>query len=85
MSSEPYYIMEELSPEVTYQFRVKARNEYGWSELSGVSEWFSPNPAAMLPEQELGVVVWVLTPLAVLALVLTIMCLMCSKCNTTAL
>lgn len=72
--------MAELSPYVKYQFRVKARNIYGWSELSEQSEWFSLNRAAMLPAQELGVVVWVLTPLAVLALLLTLMCLMCSKC-----
>ncbi|XP_054270502.1 proto-oncogene tyrosine-protein kinase ROS isoform X2 [Macrosteles quadrilineatus] len=76
--SKPYWIMAELSSFMKYQFRVKARNTYGWSELSEPSEWFSLNRAAMLPSQELGVIVWVLTPLAVLGLILTLMCLMCT-------
>ncbi|XP_046670760.1 proto-oncogene tyrosine-protein kinase ROS-like isoform X1 [Homalodisca vitripennis] len=76
--SKPYWIMAELSSYTRYQFRVRARNVYGWSEFSEPSEWFSLNQAALLPEQELGVVVWVFTPLAVLALILTLMCLMCT-------
>jgi hypothetical protein len=34
-TTETFYLVEDLTPGTTYDFRVQARNEYGYSDMSG--------------------------------------------------
>ncbi|UYV84307.1 SPEG [Cordylochernes scorpioides] len=47
--SHSFYVVRDLSPSTIYQFRVKARNKFGWSEYSMASESVATLEAASGP------------------------------------
>ncbi|XP_075227577.1 receptor protein-tyrosine kinase sevenless [Lycorma delicatula] len=75
--TENYWIITELSSSSKYQFRVQAKNRYGWSDYSATSEWFDLTTAAMLAQQELALVLWALPPLVITSLLLIIGSFLC--------
>lgn len=70
-----------MSTSSKYQFRVQAKNRYGWSDYSPPSDWFDLTTAAMLAQQELTLVLWALPPLVISAIILIIGSFFCSKYN----
>jgi hypothetical protein len=67
--TENYWIITDLSPSLRYVFRVRSINKYGWSNFSVVSKPFDFTEAAMLAkQQELGIVLTISIPIAVVAI-----------------
>ena len=63
VSPDNFWIMSELGAGAQYVFRVRALNEYGWSNWSAESRSFDLSEAALLADQqELGVVLGIAIP-----------------------
>lgn len=76
--SDNYWIITELGTNNKYQFRVQAKNRYGWSDYSPPSDWFDLTTTAMFAHQELTIVLWVFPPIVIISFVI-IFILFCSK------
>lgn len=70
--------MSELGGGAQYVFRVRALNEYGWSNWSAESRSFDLSEAALLADQqELGVVLGIAIPVVLafcFVAALTVLC-----------
>ncbi|XP_021913370.1 proto-oncogene tyrosine-protein kinase ROS isoform X3 [Zootermopsis nevadensis] len=72
--TDNYWIITDLSPSLRYTFRVRSMNKYGWSNFSLASESFDFTEAAMLAkQQELGFVLSICIPIAMVILCVTVM------------
>lgn len=84
LGNETYWIIKALDePIAMYSFRVRARNAYGWSNYSALSDRITE--IYTLGEHREYLVIAVAAPAFVSILIITFSCIVCGKYSSAAL
>lgn len=75
--NDTYWIIKDLTPISMYSFRVRAKNAYGWSEYSSLSEPIADT--YILNEHREYLVIAVVAPALVTVLIVVFSCILCGK------
>uniref|UniRef100_T1HB35 Tyrosine-protein kinase receptor n=1 Tax=Rhodnius prolixus TaxID=13249 RepID=T1HB35_RHOPR len=75
--TDNYWIISDLNYHERYKFRVRSKNDYGWSDYSEASGSFNLTKAAMLAvKSEFTIIIWVLTPAAIILTAFIFLCVL---------